>query len=108
MPRKKLVIPSFKTEKEEAVWWDQHQMQVESNLRAAIREKRTISLADVLARARQKEESRVMIDLPNEDVAVARKLATDQGVEYQTYIRTLLHEVLQKEIARQGRALRRN
>jgi hypothetical protein len=47
MPRKKLIIPSFKNEREEAAWWDKHRAMVEAELRVAIRKKQTASLKDI-------------------------------------------------------------
>ncbi|MGA3213228.1 MAG: hypothetical protein ABSD20_18140 [Terriglobales bacterium] len=102
MPRKKLLIPPFKSEKEEAAWWDTHRSAVELDLRTALRGNRTISLQDVLARAKRKTGLvPVTIRLASEDIATARELAEDLGVGYQTYIKLLLHEALQKKTGRQ-------
>src|SRR5580693_4965049 len=35
MPRTKLVMPPFKSEGEEAAWWEKHRAAVEADLRAA-------------------------------------------------------------------------
>ena len=105
MPRKKLVIPTFKSEAEESVWWEKHRAAVEAELRSAMREGQTISLKDVLTQAnRKKELLPVTIRLASEDVATARQLADDKGIGYQTYIKLLLHDALQKEAGRQSRA----
>jgi predicted DNA binding CopG/RHH family protein len=49
----------------------------------------------------------VTIRLANEDIAMARQLADGKGVGYQTYIKLLLHEALQKAANRQaGRSTR--
>ena len=104
MPRKKLVIPSFRSEAEEAVWWEKHRATVEAELRTALRESRTVSLKEVLAQAsRKKELLPVTIRLASEDIDAARQLADDRGIGYQTYIKLLLHDALQKEAGRQGR-----
>jgi hypothetical protein len=42
--------------------------------------------------------------LVSADVNVARELAQDKGVGYQTYIRMLLHEALRRESARLSRS----
>lgn len=85
-------------EKEEAAWWDKHGSRVEADLRAAMRENRTASLSDVLARARTKSTLLpVTIRIPSEDVATARELASEKGIGYQTYIKLLLHDALVKE-----------
>ncbi len=108
MPRKKLVIPSFKREGDEAAWWDKHRAEVEADLRVAMRDSKTISLSDVLAQAKRKKNLLpVTIRLASEDIATARQLADDKGIGYQTYIKLLLHQALQKEAGRQGRGLRK-
>jgi hypothetical protein len=56
MIRKKLVIPSLRNEREEAAWWEKQRAAVEADLRAALREGKTLSLRDVMAQARKKKE----------------------------------------------------
>ena len=108
MPQRKLVIPSFQSEKQEAAWWDRHRAEVEADLRQAMREGKTISLKDVLAHAKRKKELLpVTIRLAGEDIATARQLAGDKGIGYQTYIKLLLHEALRKEAVRQSRDRKR-
>jgi predicted DNA binding CopG/RHH family protein len=107
MARKKLVIPLFENENEEAAWWEKHRATVEADLRSALREGTTLSLRDVLDRARRNKELRpVTIRLASEDIATARQLADDKGVGYQTYIKLLLHDALQREAGRGVRARR--
>jgi predicted DNA binding CopG/RHH family protein len=107
MPRKKLVIPSFKSEGDEAAWWENHRVAVEADLRAAMRENKTLSLQDVMIQAKQKKALLpVTIRLANEDIVTARQLADDKGVGYQTYIKLLLHEALQKAASRHTRRSR--
>jgi predicted DNA binding CopG/RHH family protein len=108
MPTKKLVIPPFSSEKEEAAWWQKHRAEVEAGLRAAMRRKRTVSLADILSGASKKELLPITIRLPSEDVAMARELAGDKGIGYQTYIKLLLHDALKKESGRMSRDAKRD
>src|SRR2546430_10342498 len=98
MLRKKLVIPSFRNEKEEAAWWQKHRAEVEGDLRLAMRERRgTLSINDVLAQTKRKNElQHITIRLASEDVATARQLADGKGIGYQTYIKLLLHEALRR------------
>ncbi len=104
MPGKKLVIPSSKNEEDEAAWWEKNRVRVEADLRAAMRAGETMSLSDALSRAgRKKTLVPVTLRLPSEDVAAARELADDKGLGYQTYIKLLLHEALQKEAGRMSR-----
>ncbi len=39
----------------------------------------------------------ISIRLPAPDIALAQKLARKKGVPYQTYIKTLLHDALERE-----------
>ena len=54
MPVKNLKIPFFTSEKVEADWWYRNRRQVESQMIQAMREGKTISLAEVLERAKCK------------------------------------------------------
>ena len=104
MPSKKLVIPSFQNEGEEAAWWEKHRAAVETELRASMRAGKTIPFGDILAQAKKKKDLQpITIRLASDDIATARQLADRKGVGYQTYIKLLLHETLQKEAGRQLR-----
>jgi predicted DNA binding CopG/RHH family protein len=73
-----------------------------------MRERTTVSLNDVLAHARQKKELLpVTLRLASDDIATARQLANGKGIGYQTYIKLLLHDALQKEAGRQTRERRK-
>jgi predicted DNA binding CopG/RHH family protein len=39
----------------------------------------------------------VTIRIPTKDVAAARRMAGQQGLPYQTYIKMLLHQALERE-----------
>jgi hypothetical protein len=43
------------------------------------------------------------IRLPEPDIALAQKLAAAKGLPYQTYIKSLLHEALERERVQTGR-----
>ena len=45
----------------------------------------------------------VSIRLPEPDIALAQKLAESKGLPYQTYIKSLLHEALERERVRSRR-----
>jgi predicted DNA binding CopG/RHH family protein len=40
----------------------------------------------------------ISIRLPAPDIATAQKLARKKGIPYQTYIKTLLHDALEREL----------
>jgi len=60
MARKRLVIPVFETEAAEADWWYRHRREVEADFRQRMREGTTLTLAQVLARAKKKKKERVV------------------------------------------------
>jgi len=74
----------FRSEAEEAEWWDRHQDLI----------------ADLLLKHGRRgavPTKNVSVRLPVTDIERARKLAEKRGVGYQTLIKTLLHEALRKE-----------
>ena len=49
---KQVVIPKFSSEAEEAAWWDAHRSAIESEIRQRIRQKRPLTLDNLLRRAK--------------------------------------------------------
>jgi len=82
MPRKRLVIPVFETEAAEADWWYRHRREVEADLRRRMREGSTLTLAQVLARARRKK------DLPQ---PVTVRLTSNEGEGVKTQREAIEH-----------------
>jgi len=88
MPQKPTVIPRFKTEAEEAEWWDAHPEVATRIMKRAIKSgkvRRAVPLRTVTMR------------LPVPDLETAQDLAARKRLPYQTYIKMLLHEALEKE-----------
>ena len=88
MPRKQITIPKFRTEAEEAKWWDRHPEAATEIMKRALKSgkaRRAVPLRTVTMR------------LPVPDIKTARDLAHQKGLPYQTYIKMLLHEALKKE-----------
>lgn len=76
--------PEFRSEAEEAEWWDKHQTLI----------------ADLLLKHGRRgavPTRNVSVRLPVTDIERARTLAARRGIGYQTVIKTLLHEALKKE-----------
>jgi predicted DNA binding CopG/RHH family protein len=95
---KKPSIPKFESEAEEAAWWDQHREETAQWLEEAVGARRTTTLSAMLNRAGQGSgQPSVMVDLDPADAARARTLATRKGVPLETYLRTLLHEALERD-----------
>jgi len=76
--------PRFRSEAQEAEWWDQHQELI----------------ADLLVKHGRRgavPTKNIAVRLPVTDLARARKIAERRGVGYQVVIKTLLHEALKRE-----------
>lgn len=91
---KMAVIPKFSSEAEEAAWWDAHRSDVEMEIRHRIKQKRPLTLDNLLKKAKPSEP--ITLRIAKDDLATARRLAAQKGVGYQTYIKMLLREALAK------------
>ena len=88
MPIKQITIPKFRTEAQEAKWWDSHPEVATEIMKRAIKSgqaRRAVPLKTVTMR------------LPVLDIKTAQDLAHRKGLPYQTYIKMLLHEALERE-----------
>ena len=88
MPNKQVTIPKFRTEAEEAEWWDSHPEVATEIMKRALKSgkaRRAVPLKTVTMR------------LPVPDIKTAQDLAERKGLRYQTYIKMLLHEALERE-----------
>jgi len=87
MSRKLLTIPKFRTEAQEAEWWDKHPEVATEMMRRALKSgkaRRAVPLKSVTMR------------LPVPDIEAAQDLAQRKGLPYQTYMKMLLHEALKR------------
>ncbi len=93
----KLTAPEFANETAEAEWWYENRDQVEGNLADAI-ERGTAEHGSVQRLAKDARLSKnITIRLSLEDLERARQLSATRGLAYQTYIKMLLHEALDRE-----------
>lgn len=89
MAGKKMTIPKFRSEKQEAEWWDAHPEVATRLLKKALKQG---------AVQRRLGETRIVtMRVPVRDLEAAQELAERKGLPYQTYIKMLLHQALQKE-----------
>jgi hypothetical protein len=90
-----LKVPDFRSESEEADWWYAKRDLVEELLdRHGRRVGDGIDLEVELVKPTTKA---ISIRLAEPDLKRAKALAARQGVGYQTYIRSVLHEALQQK-----------
>jgi predicted DNA binding CopG/RHH family protein len=91
-PRKmsRVKMPSFKSEAEEAAWWDRNPGFVADQFEKAAKEGRIFR--DLPGHNVTRS---VTIRLAVKDVEMAQALAAKTGLPYQTYIKTVLHQALE-------------
>jgi len=98
MPKKKLIIPKFRSEAEDARWHQRHRPALERAAERRIREGSTLTLREATARAKTRP---VTLRLAATDIDMARAMAEQKGIGYQTYVKMLLHEALRREAGNQ-------
>jgi predicted DNA binding CopG/RHH family protein len=81
--------PKFRTEAEEAAWWDAHPDFLAEQFEKAAKEGR-------LQRGIPKSKS-ITVRIAVKDLQTAQRLAEQKGLRYQTYMKMLLHQALEKE-----------
>ena len=94
---KKLVVPKFATEAEEAKWWDEHMDAVGENLIAGLKNGTAHRGGPRRVLQERRESRNITIRMPLTDLQAAREMAQKKGLPYQTYMKMLLHQALEKE-----------
>jgi len=96
-----MIVPVFENEEQEADWWydnrelvsqEFHKAGVEGRLRSG-----TVLRRMAEAKARKEADSPIQLD--SADASKAQAVAARKGIPYQTYIKTIIHEALEKETA---------
>ena len=85
-------IPKFKSESEEAEWWDAHPEVITELFSKAKRRGRINRLPAVRGATKP-----VTIRMPVADIEAAQDLAEKRGLPYRALIKGLLHQALQRE-----------
>ncbi len=100
--RERMEVPKFATEAEEARWWDQNAKSVEKELVEALRAgtARRGTAQRLIREAR--ESKNITIRMPVAEIERARVLAEKKGIGYQTYMKMLLREALDREVRKAG------
>lgn len=99
----KLTVPVFGSEGEEADWWASREGRNFLKQQSAQPEvnKQKLKGSRLVTSLNQKSSVQIALRLPEGDLAEARKLAARKGIGYQTLLKMLLHEGLQREARRQ-------
>lgn len=86
-------LPAFASESEEADWWETHRKEVDDFIRRA---HRAGAVTRGVVLRQWAASTQTTIRLPNEDIRRARALAARKGLKYQTYIKMLIHEGIER------------
>ena len=102
MGRRSLEMPKFKNESDEADWWASRAGREYVSRKSAEAAARGIRFkgSRLVAAMNRKRSVQIAIRLPAADLARARKLAGRKGIGYQTLVKILLHEGLEREARR--------
>lgn len=91
MPKKPITIPEFRKVEEEAGWWESRKgKRIAAALMERAVEAHKVKRRKVLLKT-------VTMRLPEPDIEAAKDIAYRKGLPYQTYIKMLLHEAIERE-----------
>jgi predicted DNA binding CopG/RHH family protein len=100
--RARIKVPKFASESEEARWWDRNTKTVEKELVTALRTG-TAKWGTAQQLVQEARESKnITIRMPVAEIARARAMAAKKGIGYQTYMKMLLKEALDRETRKAG------
>jgi predicted DNA binding CopG/RHH family protein len=94
--KQKRAIPTFRSESEEAEWWHKRRGRLDKDLVAAAKKLKRLDQATLKARLAASKSRVVSIRLPETDLELARQQASQKGLPYQTYIKSVLHQALRQ------------
>ena len=94
LKRTPIDLPEFTSEEEEATWWDTHKREVDDFIARA---HRAGAITRGVVLRQWAASTQTTIRLPNSDIARAKEIATRKGIKYQTYIKMLIHEGIERE-----------
>jgi len=94
MEQQEVTTPKFANEAEEAQWWFEHPDFLLQKFERA-EEEGTLGRGRAMGRALAADA--ILLDA--EDASRARAAAERKGMQYQAYVKMLIHEALEKESA---------
>ena len=90
---KTLQTPEFKSEAEEAAWWDSHPDETLALFKQAVQDG-TLGRGTL---ARRSQTAATSIRLDAADIELAKTIAQRRGLRYQTYLKMIIHQHLVQE-----------
>ncbi len=98
-----LETPEFKNGAEEAAWWDSHPDETLALFEQAAQDG-TLGRGTL---ARRSQTAATSIRLDAADIELAKTIAQQRGLLYQTYLKMIIHQHLVQEEKMQGRTVKR-
>jgi predicted DNA binding CopG/RHH family protein len=99
---KKAQIPAFRSESAEAQWWYENREVLDRDFEKAAKAGTLKKLTREELLKRLSASRVISIRLPEGDLARLRRLAAQNGLPYQTYMKSLLHQALEREEKRRA------
>jgi predicted DNA binding CopG/RHH family protein len=95
-------MPNFRNESEEADWWASPAGGVYVKQKSATARSKGTKVAgsSVVAKANKRASVEIALRLPEADIKQAREIAGRKGIGYQTLLKMIVHEGLQRETRR--------
>jgi predicted DNA binding CopG/RHH family protein len=96
-----MIVPKFENDDQEADWWFDNRELVSQEFQKAAAEGRLGrgTVVRRMAEAQTRKEASSPIQLDSIDASKAQAVAARKGIPYQTYIKAIIHEALEKEPA---------
>ena len=85
-------VPEFASEEEEATWWDTHKKEADDLIERA-QKARALRVGTLAGQVKTKQTT---LRLRSDDLRRAKELAHRKGIGYQTYLKMLIHEGLER------------
>ena len=89
-PKPDLKAPKFRSEAEEAAWWDAHEDYIVERLK-----KHGRVIGPLKIKRREPPTKAISIRIPVDDLKRVQSSAQQKGIPYQTYIKDLVHKAVQ-------------
>jgi predicted DNA binding CopG/RHH family protein len=95
---KKQAMPKFTSEKQEADWWASPAGRDYVKRRSAEAQSKGVKArgSSLVNRLNKERSVQIALRLPPGDIEQARKIASRKGIGYQTLLKMLVHEGLQR------------
>jgi predicted DNA binding CopG/RHH family protein len=96
MKRSAIKIPKFANEDAEAEWWGSAEGRAFARQESAARSADKRSGSKLVAKIARANSVQIALRLPSPDVEKAREIAGRKGIGYQTLLKMIVHEGLQR------------